>query len=76
MYKQISKSDAVKRFERGETIYVLASKLNPNNPIWVHPAVMNLYDDSNQYTFDSFVNSYKYYNCNRECGMGVRFYII
>lgn len=75
MYTQITRTDARRRFNKGEDVYVLTSKMNPENA-WMKPARMNLYDDNNQYTFDSFINSYVYYNCNYECGLGVRFYKI
>lgn len=73
MYTKITKKEARKRFESGQSVYVLASKMHPDN-MWMKPAEMSLYDDNNQYTFDSFINSYMYYNCNTETGMRVAFY--
>ena len=71
-WKKISKDKARKIFDGFGVVYLLASKLNPYNGVWVSPVAIS-YD--NEMSFDSAVNAYRYYNCNKECGMGVSYYI-
>lgn len=70
-YKKITKQAARKLFNKGANIYILASKMNPNN-VWMPPFMIN---NSNESELDKILNSYSYYNCNQETGNGINFYI-
>lgn len=65
--KRITKGEARKRFEKGETIKMVASKLRAE-----YASSVNNFDNA---TFDEMVNSYSYYNCNKETGKCIHFYI-
>ena len=70
-WKEVSKAKAVSLFNNGQKVYALTSKLNPEN-MWMKPSLISSEWET---SIDGFVNAYRYYNCNKECGMGVKFYI-
>lgn len=69
---KISRKDtARKMWEKGEVdVYVLPNKMIPDN-MWQSPSMI---PTDEYYTFDSFCNSYMYYNCNSELGKTLAFY--
>lgn len=69
--KKISKTTAKKAFERGETIYLLPSKVNLMNE-WVKPFAIKLGEEQD---FDKAYLNYWYYNTNSELGKTVYCYI-
>ena len=70
--QQIIKSTAKKLYDSGEAIYLNASNLSLNNP-WTSPVRIQM-NAENPESFESVVNSYRYYNCNNETGKYVNFF--
>ena len=75
--KKITKLEANKIYESGKEIYLNPSKMNPNG-VW-HKAMKISKEISENAiyeatTFINLVNSYRYYNCNKEMGLVVTFY--
>jgi len=75
--KKITKIQAEKLYNNGDEIYLNPSKMNPNG-IW-HKAMKTSLEISKNAiyeptTFTNLVNSYRYYNCNKEMGLVVHFY--
>ena len=68
-YEQITKAQARKMHKQGEQVYVLPSKANPNSTWW--RPLPTIPTDTG---FDKFINEYRFYNCNKEVGMGITFY--
>lgn len=64
--KKISKAKARTLFNNGQSVYLKASKLRLDYAVEVSPDWEN--------SLDGAVNAYRYYNCNKECGMGVEYY--
>ena len=70
-FVKISKADARKKFAEGKTIYLTASKIRLGN-MWVQPVAV---DNSESREFEKVLDAFRYYNCNTECGLGVRYYL-
>ena len=68
---RISKTKARKLFARGRRIYLLPSKARIGS-IWILPMMINGDVCRN---FDAEVNAYHYYNCTKETGLRVHFYV-
>ena len=68
-YGQITKTQARKKHERGERVYILPSKANPNSTWWKPLPCVPADRD-----FDKFISEYQFYNCNKETGRGIVFY--
>ena len=75
--KRISKKMARKIFEQGKTIYVQSCRFNPFC-VLSQAIDINKENDSflyGSYNFDTYVNSFEYYNCSFEQGYYASFYI-
>jgi len=74
-YERISKAKARKLFEQGKTIYIQSCNMTPVNP-WqsAHEIDPAHYKEEN-YSFDSMVNNYEYYNTDCERGYYAAFYV-
>lgn len=74
--KKITKLQAIKAIANGQTVGAIASKLSPwfNNGCFM----VRLHKDNecNNQINDTWINSFKWYNCNKETGQGVSFYLI
>lgn len=66
--KQVNKSTAEKLFNQGETLFLLPCNMRVNN-MWQSPCPMNKEQSSWGDTFKSMVNSFRYYNCDKERGL-------
>ena len=71
---KITKTQAIKALNNGQFVGAIASKLNPyafNNAF-----VVVLHKDyiGNNAISESWINQFKYYNCNKESGQGISFY--
>lgn len=68
---KVDKRTASKEYSKGNTIYLLPSKAAPGS-IWISPTSVN-----NQCgrSFDALINEYSYYNCNKETGLRVNYYL-
>lgn len=68
---KISKREAAIRYYNNENIYLLPSKARLGS-CWISPVCISRDEDS---TFEKKVNAYRYYNCTRETGLVVHYYI-
>lgn len=75
IYKRVDKRIARKAFDMGMVVHLATSRVSPiNDMIGVYdiakPSNPDRFD-----TFDNYVNSFKYYNCNCELGKSVHYFI-
>lgn len=74
---RISKAKARTMWESGKDFIICPNKCSPNG-------FGSMYTRTDCYTedietrrpFDTFVNAFEYYNCNRETGMHAAFYSV
>lgn len=71
--KRITMTQARRLYNNGTHIYLMPSKAVPGS-IWILPTRISK-DDYNPRNFNSEVNAYRYYNCSKETGNRVHFYI-
>lgn len=78
-FRRINKTEARNRAANGEKIGVCACNLDPFNPFWNPCAWYDPIEEPEAFdgfdTFDKFVNSYEYYNCNHEAGYYAAYYV-
>ena len=67
---RIRKNEARKLFNCGDSVYLVACKMNPESP-WV--GYVEVKKDSDK-LFDDVVNEFEYYNCNYTTGRYAHFY--
>lgn len=63
---------ARKLFDAGKTVYLLPNKVRLGNP-WILPFAVNK-SNSQGHSLENVLDSYSYYNCNKETGNGIAFY--
>ena len=63
---------ARKLFDAGKTVYLLPNKVRLGNP-WILPFAVNK-NNSQGHSLENVLDSYSYYNCNKETGNGIAFY--
>lgn len=63
---------ARKLFDAGKTVYILPNKVRLGNP-WILPFAVNK-NSSQGHSLENILDSYSYYNCNKETGNGIAFY--
>lgn len=69
--ERINKRIARKLFNEGKTLWITACNMRPEQGL-----LMNAGTYENELSdFDTFVNSFTYYNCNNETGRYPAFYI-
>ena len=68
---KVDKRTARKEYDNGNTIYLLPSKAAPGS-VWITPVAVSNKSNRN---FDTVINEYTYYNCNKETGLRVNYYI-
>ena len=68
---KVDKRTASKEYDNGTTIHLLPSRIAPGN-LWVEPLSVNKQCGK---SFDALINEYSYYNCNKETGLRVNYYI-
>lgn len=68
---KISKATAREEYNSGVTIYLLPSKATPESGL-IQPKPINIQCGT---PLDSVVYGYKYYNCNKDTGLKVSYYI-
>lgn len=71
-YAEITKRQARERYEEGKVVRLMASKLNPHS-YWVEPLPISKIENK---TFEQVCNSFIYYNCSKETGKAIKFYIV
>lgn len=70
-YVKISKREARTRYNEGKIIRLMACNLNPHG-YWGEPLPVN--NDQGK-SFESICNEFAYYNCTKETGKTISFYI-
>ena len=70
-WKRVTKKQARAAYDSGLTILFCPVKMRPFTAWHLETCV----DKSSGRSFDSTVNEFEYYNCNRETGMYTAFYI-
>lgn len=78
-FKRINKTEARNRAANGEKIGVCACNMDPFNPYWSMCAWFDPIEEPEAFDgfkdFDTFVNSYTYYNCSYETGYYPAYYV-
>ena len=69
-FKRVNKTAARHLFNDGKTVRFCACKINPTNLYELYADISDIDGE-----FDKLVNSFEYYNCNRETGYYTAFYI-
>lgn len=74
VYKRVDKRVARKEFNAGRVVHLTTSRTYPGSPVGSYN--IQLPPDPDRFdTFDDYVNSFKYYNCNSEVGNRVNYYV-
>ena len=73
---KLTKRQAVKALNDGFTIGAISSKLNPHFGNNCFVVTLNKEFETNNAITESWINSFKWYNCNKESGQGISFYMI
>lgn len=74
VYKRVDKRVARKQFNTGMVVHLTTSRAYPGSPVGSYDIQLPPDPDSFD-TFDNYVNSFKYYNCNSELGNRVNYFI-
>lgn len=72
-YIRISKAEAKKKYENGDSVLFIPCKLNPENS-WGLGIEENKYLWGQCDSFEKLCNEYTFYNCNSETGTYIAFY--
>lgn len=76
---KLTKRQAKRRFNQGFTILLKTSRVTEQmidfSPYLFWFELKKSVCDEQGETFDSVVNAYSYYNCNKELGLRVNYYI-
>ena len=70
-FERITKKNALKAYNSGVPVFLCPVNMRPFTP-WNFEICV---DKSSGRSFDSTLNEFEYYNCNRETGMYTAFYI-
>lgn len=71
--KKVAYKTAKKHFENGESVALLPNKVRADaHAMWIMPSWISY---ETELSFDGAVAAFKYYNCNREVGLGVHYYV-
>lgn len=74
IYKRVDKRVARKQFNTGMVVHLTTSRAYPGSMVGSYD--IQLPPDPDRFdTFDNYVNSFKYYNCNSEVGKSVNYFI-
>lgn len=74
IYRRVDKRVARKQFNTGMVVHLTTSRVYPGS--LVGSCDIQISPDPDRFdTFDNYVNSFKYYNCNSEVGNGVNYFI-
>lgn len=68
---KVSKADARRAFVQGRYVYLLPSKAVPGS-VWISPTRIHR---SSGMDFDKITQNYSRYNCSKETGARVSYYI-
>jgi hypothetical protein len=71
---KVSKSVAENKFNGGAEIAVIPSKVNPTS-VWGKTYLSWMRTNGEPDAFEKLCNAVRYYNCNKELGMGLAYYL-
>lgn len=71
MYNRINKSVARRLFAEGKSFWITACNMRPECGLLINAGTYNRGDWKD---FETFLNSFIYYNCNNECGRYPAYY--
>lgn len=71
---QVSKTKAKNAFNNGKNVWLHPCLMRLNN-VWQSPYCFNKAKYNDNPSFDTIINSYKYYNCNNQLGTYPIFFI-
>lgn len=71
-WERITKRMARTLVTQGKKVFMYPCKGNPSNTFFAQPCLIQVEEDN---SFDTMVNRFEYYNCNREMGRYASFYI-
>jgi len=74
VYKRVDKRIARKEFNMGRVVHLTTSRVYPGSVVGSCDIQLPTKPDPFN-TFDDYVNSFKYYNCNSEVGNRVNYYV-
>jgi hypothetical protein len=75
-YERISKQQARKRFDAGESFYIIAHKMRPGMPFSLEMTIDSKHYQEENRTFDRMVTEFCWYNANcHETGTYAAFYL-
>lgn len=68
---KVDKRTALKAYNTGKEVYLLPSKIRLDNP-WMSPCKVR---NSCGIDFDTVLTNFSYYNCNKETGLRINYYL-
>lgn len=71
--KKVNVTTAKKVFNAGNTVYLLPNKVKLDNA-WIKPFAIDS-ETSLGKSWENIINSYAYYNCNKDTGTNIAYYI-
>ena len=71
-FQQIQKRTARKLYNEGKYIYLQSSNM-PFDSMFQRPCIINKKQTERE--FDDICNEFEYYNCDKERGKWIRFYV-
>ena len=71
-FTEINKRTARETYQEGKTVRLMASKLNPHS-YWGEPLPINKKCGKE---FEKLCNEFSYYNCTKETGKSIKFYVL
>lgn len=74
-FVKINKGEARKRFDKGETIYLIGCKVSSAVFYSSNCLIQPITIDKSMGTFLELLDSFIFYNCNSETGMYPHYYI-
>lgn len=72
MIKQLTKAQALRAYQSGLTVKIIPSKCNPLSIWWES---MRFNEAINKVDFNKLISNIKFYNCNKETGRTLKYYI-
>jgi hypothetical protein len=73
-FTRISKAEARKRYDEGETLIVCPNKIRPGYPFAMHSTIHSKEWLDSDYSFESMLNQWAYYNASYETGYYAHYY--
>lgn len=70
-FVRVNEAKARIKYNEGKTIYLIQDRMRLDIA-WQSPCPV---DNKGEREFDAIVNEFKYYNCDSECGRGVKYFI-